>query len=166
MSMVFTKNHVMSVEFAKKAAMDMSNISMAKKELEELGNFTCIMKIGQGTYINKKSTMLPKYIREGLTKHTFSNLENKIPITYLEKTWDIKKLDLKSLLHTNPEIVKGISTIEGVEFIEFNVHFANLLDVVIPYILSRKEFFDCHKKGLLDGHVELNSGKYLVWYYV
>lgn len=159
--MFLSNDYILANELTKKMNIHIANISMLKQRLEDQNNETDMVKLNNCTFINKKSIFLPKNIREGIKKNIFTDISNKLPVTFVKSEYEITEREMN-----NSGIIQGKKKIAGKDFYVFNNDFVEKVKNSIVYVLDKKETEECSKNGDINGFVKLSKNKFLTWYYI
>jgi len=158
--MFIPKGYALSNEIAQKAGISIANFSMLRKDFEDRNIDGVVKKIGNCTFVNTESPMLPKYIKKALD-FKYTPLDNLILISYLISEFKIKREDiLKVFKPYDGKIV----TIAGKKFLKVNDEFYNKLKGKVVTNIKKKDALQCLEDGDIEGYLELSSNNYLVWY--
>lgn len=163
--MFLSKDYVLGNELIEKMGIKIGNVSVAHKELEEVGNETDIIKLNNCSFLNKNSTMLPKNLTQGLNQYEFTDISKMLPMSYVLEEFKLNKAMLEKLLLESPIFQEKIK-ISGKNFIKFSDEFINNVSSAIIYVLNEQEKEECLKDESIDGFLKLGSNKYLTWYNV
>ncbi len=157
--MFIKENYILGNELAQISNFNIANISMFVKKLHEEENFEDVKQLGNCTFINKNYSKLPKYLIKNTNKCT--DISNKLPVSFLKKEFSLQKdVIIKAL----KQYITRECTIAGKEFIEFNSEFVSKFKNKIYYVLGRNEMQEALQDKTIDGFIELQRNKFLVWY--
>jgi len=157
--MFLDSNYVLGNELVQKMDIHIANVSMVARNLEKVGNYEDIVKLGNCTFINKKSLFLPKNIVRGIITNDFTPMYNKLPCTYVHQEFQTSQAKL-----LNSNFIKGIVEVSGKKFYEFEDKFIEDIHEKVLNILDREDALDCFDNGDILGYVELSKNKFLTWY--
>ena len=160
--MFLTKNYVLSNELVQEMDIHIANISMLHKQLEGNENISAVIKMGQSTFIDRTSPDLPNNIKLGLRLRDYTDMSNKLPLSYFLKEMRLTRAKLKDILKN--KYVLGIVTICEKEFIEFSHDFVQKTKECILYPLDTKETSECITDNSIDGYTKLTDNCFLTWY--
>ena len=161
--MFLSKNYVLGSELVEKMGIHIANISIARKKLETQGNVTDIIKMGNCTFLNKDSIMLPNNLKVGLNTYQFTDISNMLPSSYIIKEFKLNKKILNNLIENHDSFIKEIS-ISKKQLTVFTPEFIKNLENTIPYMLNEAETMECYNTGSIDDYIKLDNNKYLTWY--
>lgn len=111
------------------------------------------------TFINTKSHNIPKYLRKGIEKYTFSDVSNKLPVNYAKGLLECSEREL-----ANSGIVIAKTKIAKKPFYIFDNDFIKKTKGFRPYILDEREMNECLENGTIQNYIKIKRNKYLVWY--
>ena len=151
------KDYVLGSEIVEKGGFHAANISMLLSEfgLVEGDDY---LKFGGIVLINKKSLLIPNYIKEVIDKNEFRDLANYIPQTFflevLENQTNLIKNKFKKV------------TISSKKFVEPDEELMNLFnnEFLIKTTVDNSELSELSDGGYIKGNIKLSNKKSLVWY--
>lgn len=158
-------NYVLGNELVEKMNINIGNLSSAKKDLEEVDNYSAIIKLGNCLFVDKNSPHLPNNIQEGLKKYEFTDMTDKLPLSYINEQWGVNRSTVENLIDTREEF-KEINVLADKAFVVFDQKFSTDLYSTNVSVLSKKEKEECEEENLIDGSLQLTVNKYLGWYNV
>lgn len=161
--MFLDKDYIFSDEYIDKTKMHRANISMARNSAESQDCFDTIKKIGRYSFIDVNSPLLPTYVTQHINHHSFTNMENLLPLPYVKKEFKVTDEDLDRLIKQTQEF-KGYKTLVNTKFVEFDQEFVSSLKYCVPYVLSKKDLDSCINSHVIDGYITLNKNSYMAWY--
>lgn len=157
--MFLEKTYVLGNEIAEKMGINIANISMLSKELENKGNLDDTIKLGNCTFINKESNYLPNNIKKALNNFEFECMSDKLPCRFVHQEFGISKAKLIA-----SGIVEKTIQISGKKFYVFDKEFILKTKGKVFYVLNEEETEICIEQNQIDGFVKLSNNKYLTWY--
>lgn len=158
MSMFLNKKYVLGNELVEKMGIHIANISMLAKEFEH-NDYGHVIKMNNCTFINRDSRQMPHHIVVGLFAHEYTDMTNKLPVTYVKSEFGVTEREwFKS------GIVTEKVEVAGKKFYVFNDEFVKTMKRMVPYVLDAKETEECTRKGQIKGSIQLSKNKYFVWY--
>lgn len=157
--MFLNKDFILSSELTQKMGIHTANISALRKEFENEGDSYNILKLNNCTFINTRCRKLPKNIREGIEKNTFTDMSNKLPCTYIRTEFSMTERELK-----NAGLVIDKVTVADKDFFVFTDEWVKKLKGKIGYVLNKQETEYCLERKQIIGCVQLNSNKFFTWY--
>jgi hypothetical protein len=159
--MFLNKEYILANELVQKMDIHIANISMLKQKIENQANFDDIIKMNNCTFVNRRSKYLPNNIKIGILTNTFTDLSNKLPVTYIRSEFGVSEKELFAA-----DIVEGKIKIADKEFYVFKNDFIDKVKNGIINILDKEDKEDCEYQGSIDGSIKLSKNKYLTWYNV
>jgi|FLOH01.1.fsa_nt_gi hypothetical protein len=159
--MFLSKDYILANELVEKMGIHIANISMLRNEFENVGNMTDIVKLNNCSFINTKSINLPNNIKNGIAKHTFTDVSDKLPMTFLRSEYDLSAADLRKA-----GIITGDIKITDKKFFIFKQDFIEKVKGSIVYLLDDAETKECLEDGSIDGAIKITKNKYITWYKV
>lgn len=157
--MFLDKKYVLANELVQKMGINIANISVLRKQYEYEDDLTTIVKMNNCNFLNSKSQKLPNNIRCGLSEHEFTDMSNKLPLTYVRSEYGMTE---KELLKSGLVLEK--IKVGGKDFFVFNDEIVATMKNKIGYVLDKNDTSDCMKRGLIEGYVQLNKNKFFTWY--
>ena len=157
--MFLKKDYILANELVQQMDIHIANISIMRNNYESGDDYTTIVKMNNCSFVNTKSSRLPRNIANGIKAGKFTDVSDKLPCTHMLKEYGITMCELK-----RAGIIEERINICGKYFYKFKADFVELMQTRIPYILDESEVFDCKRKGEIDGYVKLGRDKYLSWY--
>ena len=157
--MFLNDNYILANELVGKMGINIANVSILKKKLEDGGDETTIVSLANSSFIKSSSGKLPKNIRNGISNHTFTDISNKLPCAYARNEFGFTD---KELLSSN--IVYGKVTVCGKTMFEFDRDFIKSVKNHVLFTLKKSEMEECYSKGQISGYVQITKTKYLTWY--
>lgn len=157
--MFLDKNYVLANELVQKMDIHIANISMIKKQFEGTDDMKTIISMNNCTFIKSNSPKLPRNIREGIKSHTFTDVSNKLPCTYLRTEYPLSVRNWEKAGVINDKV-----KIAGKDFFEFTDDFVNKTRGKIVYILNEEETMDCFRKNQIEGYIQASKNKFITWY--
>lgn len=157
--MFLDKKYILANELVREMDIHIANVSMLRNQFEDNDDFYTVRKMANCSFVNGESQQLPKNIRAGIAKHTFTDLSNKLPCNYVREEYGITERELfKSGMVLNKEKVAGK------DFYVFNDYFVKTMKKKIGYILDAKEEAQCSRKKQIIGSIRLGKNKFFTWY--
>lgn len=157
--MFLSNRHVLANELVQKMDINIANISILKKKLEDQGDLSTLKQMNNCTFIYTKSPRLPKYIQNGLNGDNFTDVSNKLPCTYVKKEYECSE---REIMRTG--LIERKETIAGKKFYVFKDEFVKSMEGKIAYVLDEAETLNCYRNGDIEGYMKLGKDKYLTWY--
>lgn len=157
--MFLNKEYVLANELVQKMGINIANISMLKKQFEDNDDRYSIQSLNNCSFINKKATLLPKYIKDGLDSHEFTDMSDKLPCTWVKEEYQITEKELKQ-----SNLVISKEKISGKQFYVFSPDFVKTMKNKIGYVLDEKETMKCYQLKQIEGYIKLKNNKYFTWY--
>lgn len=159
MTMFLNKNYILGNELVEKMEISIANISNLRKKFENNNDLDTIVKIGNCSFINSVSKKLPTNIKFGIRSNIFTNVSDKLPVTWVNKEFNSNEEELQDC-----GIVIDTCKISGKQFYIFEPKFVKEMKGRIGYILDKEETFQCYEKNQIKGYIELSKNKYFTWY--
>jgi len=151
------KDYILGSEIAEKGGFHQANISMLLSDfgLVEGDDF---LKYGGIVLINKKSLLLPNYIKEVIYKNKFTDLSKYIPMSYFLE-----------IIENQTKLIQGRFkqvTINNKKFVELDKELQELFsnDLLIKTTVQNSEIPNLYSDNLIKGSLKLSNKKSLVWY--
>ena len=157
--MLLNNDYVLSDEVVNKVKCTRSLISNIIRHLEDSGDMSSVIKMGQFTFLKRSSDKFTKKINETLQDDDYTDMYNKLPKPYFDREYNIKESEL-----LKTDIIKGTTKICGKKFYVFNDWFINKMKKKVMYILDDAETNSCTINKQIDGHIKLSKNKNLTWY--
>jgi len=151
--MLIPENYRLSNEIAKNGNIHIANMSMLIKDIEARNISDTMIKYGACTFINIKSSMLPKYIYKAIHAGELTDLSNCILSTTLKKELQCTIKEVLSIPGTKEIKVQGKS------FIQFPKEFIEQLRGKVTTNINKEDF----ESEKIDG-VQLSKNNFWVWY--
>ena len=157
--MFLSPSYILANELVKKMEIHIANISLLRQEYVKTDDLYTIRKLNNCNFVNAKSHRLPKNIKKGIKEHSFTDVSDKLPVTFTHDEYPVTEREwFKSGVVTKKE------KIAGKEFYVFSPDFVKNVTGKIGYVLMEDEYKSCLKSGEIQGGVELKPGKYFTWY--
>lgn len=153
------KEFVLGNELTQKMGISIANVSMIRRELEAAGNVSAITSLNNCTFVDTTCKELPKFFKQGIANNTFTDLSNKLPVTFIEEEF---KATEKELLRSG--VVTEKIKIAGKNFYVFSDEFINSVKGKVVYTLDKEDKDLCLASGDIEGFIELSKNKFLTWY--
>ena len=151
------KDYILGTEIAEKGNFHQANISML------LSDFGLIegddyLKFGGVVLINKKSPLLPNYIREVIENNDFTDLSKYLPKVYF---MDILENQTSNIKDKFEEV-----TISSKKFVKIDDELQELFnnDNLIKTAVDNSEIPELAANDYIKGSIKLSNKKSLVWY--
>jgi len=151
------KDYILGTEIAKKGNFHQANISML------LSDFGLIegddyLKYGGIVLINRKSLLLPNYIKEVIKNNEFTDLSNYLPKVYFMDILENQTSNIKDKFN---EV-----TISSKKFVQIDEGLQELFknDNLIKTTVDNSELSELVAGGYIKGSIKLSNKKSLVWY--
>lgn len=157
--MFLSDNYILANELVQKMDIHIANISILKNNLERLNNTKDIISLKKCSFINKDSLMLPNNILVGIFSNEFTDISDKLPVTYVRSEFGITYKELQK-----SGILLGKVKIAGKQFYHFTPEFVEKMKNKTVYILNKKETLECERNKDIDGYIQLGKNKFLTWY--
>ena len=157
--MFLPKKFILANELVQKMDIHIANISIIRKELEEQGDSYTIQKLNNCNFVNTKSNKLPQNIRDGIRHNEFTDISNKLPVTYVRSEYPATERELMK-----SGIVTDKVKIAGKTFYVFADDFVNSVKGCLGYVLNEDEYLQCKSNSTIDGAIQLKNNKYFAWY--
>jgi len=158
--MFLNENYVLANEIVQQRNVRIGNISQLVRNLENKNLFESYQKRGNCTFLNSKSNYLGG-MQEHVKSGSFTDISNKLPLSYLLHEFGISK---KELLSSLKEYIKGECSISNKNFIIFKDSFVKKLKGKTIYIMKKGELDDAISNNYIDGYIEINKNKFIVFY--
>lgn len=152
------KDYVLGTEVAEKGDFHIANISMLLKNFGLIEGVDYLKYKGV-TLLNKKSLVLPKYIRDVMMRKDLTDLSEFLPFTLFS-----------DLLEGNLRLIKDKFTvirIKDKQFVKFkDKEFRELLlnEDIIKCVVDNSEIKALVNEGFILGYLKLSNRKSLCWY--
>lgn len=164
--MFLGKKYFLAKELVDLMGINISNISMARKQLEERGDEVSIRKLGNATFI-KDSPKIPQYLRDGLAAFSskqdgltsLTSMHDKLPSTFVKAEHPVSLDEW-----TKAGLVTGVLTISGKELWQFSEDFVKTVTGKIVYVLDDDDYVECTRRNLVDGGIQVAPNKWVTWY--
>lgn len=162
--MFLNKNYVLGNELCDFLNIHKANISILRKERESVEDFNTVVKLNGISVVNLKSKFLPNNLKlspEDIKKAKFTDISDKLPLSYIEDELDLTPKELNVLGAKEVNIKYG--NLKEIKLWKFPDEIVQLKNI-IPYTLNSEEYFECLKKKQIDGGIQVKPSKYFVWY--
>jgi hypothetical protein len=133
---------------------------MLLKKFRETNN-NSIIKLGNSTFIDKTSVDLPLNIRNAISEHKFTSVNNMIPLAFFMSDLNLYMFEVNELLKTN--YFKKIIKIENKKMLVLNDEYAKEMRKSQWYILNNDDLLSCIENDEISNYIKIKN-KYLVWY--
>jgi len=157
--MFLDNKFILGNELVQKMGIHIANISMLRKSFEHNDDLYSVLKLNNCNFINTKAMNLPNNIKKGIEEHEFTDMSDKLPIT-----WVLGELNCTERNLINAGIVIDKVTVAGKKFYVFDRAFVDTIGKSIPYILNAEENERLVKGSFIKGSIQLSKNKFLVWY--
>ena len=151
------KDYILGTEIAEKGNFHQANISMLLSDFGLIeGND--YLKYGGIVLINKKSLLLPNYIREVIENNGFTDLSKYLPKVYFMDILENQTSNIKDKFN---EV-----TISSKKFVEVDDELQKLFNNnnLIKTTVDNSELPELIADGYIKGSIKLSNKKTLVWY--
>jgi hypothetical protein len=159
--MFLHEKYILGNELVQKMGIAIANISMMRKKFEHDDDLYSVQKMNNCTFINKRARNLPNYIKEGIRNNTFTDMSDKLPVTYVKSEFQATEIQFK-----NAGIITGTVTISGKHFYVFSPDFVARVKNCVPYILNEAETNQARREGNIIDAIKLSNDRYFTWYAV
>lgn len=157
--MFLGQNYILANELVEKMGISIANISMLRKQFEEVDDDSSIIKMNNCSFIKKNSSKLPHNILAGIASNEFTDVSNKLPVTWVREEFEITEKEwFKSGL-----VIDKIK-ISSKQFYVFDDEFVQTVKGKVTYVLNEQETLDCFNKGLIQGYRQVSKNKFITWY--
>lgn len=157
--MFLSKNYVLANELVQKMGIHIANVSMLRKQFEDEDDLSTLLKRNNCTFVKTNSHKLPKNFRDAIAQHEFTDLTNKLPVTFIK---DEHPLTEKEWFDSGAVVDKV--KVAGKEFYVFSDEFVKTTRRKIVYVLNEKEKNECYEKHQIDGFIPASKNKFITWY--
>lgn len=157
--MFLNKKYILANELVQKMGIHIANISMLRNQFEDEDDYATIVKMNNCNFVKSGSPKLPRNISSGISNHTFTDMSNKLPCTFIRTEYEVTEREL-----SKSGLIKGKVKVAGKEFYEFTEEFVQKVKNKIVYTLDKNETMECFSKGQIDGYVQVSNNKFLTWY--
>jgi len=157
--MFLPQKFILANELVQKMGIHIANISILRKEFESHDDVYTIQKLNNCNFINTQSHKLPKNIREGIEQNDFTDLTDKLPVTFVRAEYAATERDF-----VKSGIITDKIKIAGKPFYVFDPEFVSNVRGCVGYVLNHEDYLHCYSKSTIDGAIKMKNNKYFVWY--
>ena len=157
--MFLHERYILGNELVQKMGIHIANISMFAKQMENIDDYSTIVKFNNCTFIDIHSHKIPKNLLKGIQNNSFTNLSDKLPVSWVKTEYQLSKLEL-----INADMIENEILIAKKRFYVFKSWVVDLMKNKIAYTLDESEKDICLKNGDILGSIKINQNKYLTYY--
>lgn len=154
---ILTKDFILAKELTTLANIDIANISMLYKDME---NNNAAIKIGRDVYIRKNSPYLPQSIKDYIQKYKFTDLTDSLPVVYFCNELNINKNEFKEFKEIYKDNLSEFE-VNGKKFVRFSSELKKMLKEQTFYTANKDELIEC--KIFIKSFIKLGK-KYILIY--